>query len=53
MEPNEKFELMQKLLREIDEKRIIDTPMNETAFVYCTAYHSAIDDVMNILRKEL
>jgi hypothetical protein len=53
MEPNEKFELMQKLLREIDAIRITDTPINEMAFVYTTGYQSAIDDVMNILRKEL
>ena len=53
MEPSERFEFIQKLLREIDEIRLTDTPMNEMAFVYTTGYHSAIDDVMNILRKEL
>lgn len=56
MEPNEKFELIQKLLREVNELRLTveaQPPINEMAFVFLTGHASGLDDVMNLLRKEL
>jgi len=60
MEPTEKFELIQKLLREVNdlqltvEAQIGEQPLiNEMAFVFLTGHKAGIDDVMNILRKEL
>lgn len=60
MEANEKFDLIQKLLREVNELQVsIETeigeqpPINEMAFVFLTAHRAGIEDVMNILRKEL
>jgi len=60
MEPTEKFDLIQKLLREVNELQLtIETQIgeqpaiNEMAFVFLTGHKAGIDDVMNILRKEL
>jgi len=59
MEPNEtnepldKFDLIQSLLRGVNELRLEDTPMNELAFVYKEGHQQGIDDVMNLLRREL
>ena len=60
MEQSEKFELIQKLLREVNELQLtIETQIgeqptiNEMAFVFLTGHKAGIDDVMNILRKEL
>lgn len=47
------FELLQKLLRGVNELHVTDTPMNELAFVYKHGYDTAIDDVMNLIRREL
>jgi len=47
------FELLQKLLRGVNELRVIDTPMNELAFVYKHGYDTALDDVLNLIRREL
>jgi hypothetical protein len=52
-EPLDKFELIQKLLRGANELRLPDTPMNELAFVYKEGHQQGIDDVMNLLRREL
>ena len=51
--PIEKFELIQKLLRGVNELRLTDTPMNELAFVYKEGHQQGIDDAMNLLRREL
>ena len=51
--PISNFDLLQKLLRGVDELRVKDTPMNELAFVYKHGYDTAIDDVMNLIRREL
>jgi len=60
MEPSEKFDLIQKLLREVNELQLTvemqieeQPPINEMAFVFLTGHRAGIDDVMNILRKEL
>ena len=60
MEPNEKFDLIQKLLREVNELQLTveaqigeQPPINEMAFVFLTGYRAGIEDVMNVLRKEL
>lgn len=47
------FELLQKLLREVHKLYVTDTPMNELAFVYKHGYDTALDDVMNLIRREL
>lgn len=52
-EPISNFDLLQKLLRAVNELYIKDTPMNELAFVYKHGYDTAIDDVMNLIRREL
>ena len=56
MEPNEKFELIQKLLREVHDLQLTvesELPPNELAFVFLTGHRAGIEDVMNVLRKEL
>ena len=60
MEASEKFELIQKLLREVNdlqltvETQIGEQPsINEMAFVFLTGHKAGIEDVLNILRKEL
>lgn len=52
-EPLDKFELIQTLLRGVNELRLPNTPMNELAFVYKEGHEQGIDDVMNLLRREL
>lgn len=54
-EPSEesRFDFVMRLIREIEATRIKDTPMNELAFIYSEGHESAIDDTLNILRKEL
>lgn len=47
------FDLLQKLLRGVDELHMTDTPLNELAFVYKHGYDTALDDVMNLIRREL
>lgn len=47
------FELLQKLLRKINELRVTDEPMNELAFIYKAGFETAIDDVMNLIRREM
>jgi hypothetical protein len=51
--PIVKFEFIQKLLRGVNELRLPDTPLNELAFVYKEGHQQGIDDVMNLLRREL
>lgn len=56
MQPNEKFELIQTLLRKASELKLemnSESPANELAFVYLTGHAAGIDDVMNLLRREL
>ncbi len=52
-EPISNFDLLQKLLRSLSEMYVSDTPMNELAFVYKHGYDTAIDDAMNLIRREL
>lgn len=47
------FELLQKLLRKINELRVTDEPMNELAFIYKHGFETAIEDVMNLIRREM
>ena len=47
------FDLLQKLLRGVGELYMKDSPLNELAFVYKHGYDTAIDDVMNLIRREL
>ena len=47
------FDLLQKLLRGVNALYMTDTPMNELAFVYKHGYDTAINDVMNLIRREL
>jgi len=60
MEPSEKFDLIQKLLKEVNELQLTvemqigeQPSINEMAFVFLTGHKAGIDDVMNLLRKEL
>lgn len=53
MQSDERFELLQKLLREINELRITDTPINELAFIWKESNAQVLDDVMNLIRKEM
>jgi len=56
MEESEKFELIQTLLRNANELKLemnTEPPANELAFVYLTGHAAGIDDVMNLLRREL
>jgi hypothetical protein len=52
-EPVSTFDLLQKVLRNINELRLTDTPMNTLAMAYKEGYDTAIDDAMNIIRREL
>ncbi len=47
------FELLQKLLRGISELRITDTPFNNLAMIYKEGYETAIDDALNLIRREM
>lgn len=47
------FDLLQKLLRGVSDLYMKDSPLNELAFVYKHGYDTAIDDVMNLIRREL
>jgi len=56
MDESDKFELLQTLLRRANELKIeinAEPPPNELAFVYMTGHAAGIDDVMNLLRREL
>lgn len=56
MEESEKFQLLQTLLRQANELKLemmSDPPPNELAFVYLTGHSAGIDDVMNLMRREL
>jgi hypothetical protein len=56
MDESEKFELIQTLLRRANELKLemnAEPPANELAFVYVTGHSAGIDDVMNLLRREL
>lgn len=53
MESNERFDLLQKLLREINELHIEDMPMNDLAFVFKEGHEQALENAMNVIRKEL
>lgn len=47
------FEFISKLLREIEELRITDTPENELAFIFKEGHEVALNQALNALRKEL
>jgi hypothetical protein len=56
MDESDKFELLQTLLRRANELKLelnAEPPANELAFVYMTGHTAGIDDVMNLLRREL
>lgn len=48
-----RFDLLMRILRGIEELRIKDTPMNELAFVYHEGHELALDNALNVIRKEL
>jgi hypothetical protein len=47
------FEMLQKLIRAMEELRITDEPMNDLAYVYKEAHDQALNDALNIVRREL
>lgn len=47
------FEFIQKLLRSIEELRLQDVPLNGIALYYKEGHEAAIDDALNVLRREL
>jgi hypothetical protein len=51
--PEKTFDVLLRVLRGIEELRIHDTPMNDLALVYKEGHESALDNAMNIIRKEL
>lgn len=51
--PEKTFDVLMRVLRGIEELRIHDTPMNDLAEVYLSAHHQALDNAMNIVRREL
>lgn len=51
--PEKTFDVLMRVLRGMEELRIQDTPMNELAFVYREGHELALDNAMNIIRKEL
>lgn len=53
MTDNNRFDYIQKLLRSVNELRVQDTPLNELAFCYKEGHEQAINDVKNLLRREL
>lgn len=52
-QPNNDFDLLQKLLRNINALRLTDTPFNSLAMAYKEGYESAIEDALNVIRREL
>ena len=52
-EPEKTFDILMRVLRGIEELRLKDTPMNDLALVYKEGHESALDNAMNIIRKEL
>lgn len=51
--PEKTFDVLLRVLRGIEELRIQDTPMNDLAFIYKEGHEVALDNAMNIIRKEL
>lgn len=51
--PEKTFDVLLRVLRGIEELRIKDTPMNELAFTYKEGHELALDNAMNIIRREL
>ena len=47
------FELIQKLIRNVESERITDEPMNTLAILYKEGYETAIDNAVNQLRRDL
>jgi len=52
-QPDSTFDLLQKLLRNINNLRLTDVPMNTLAMAYKEGYDTAVDDSLNIIRREL
>lgn len=53
MEQINKFDYLQELLRKISSLEIADTPMNELAYVFKEGHMAAINDVLNLIRREM
>ena len=53
MEQINKFDFLQELLRKVDGLQIEDIPANELAFIYKEGHSSALNDVMNLIRREM
>lgn len=51
--PEKTFDVLLRVLRGIEELRIQDTPLNDLAFIYKEGHEVALDNAMNIIRKEL
>jgi hypothetical protein len=47
------YELIMKIIGNIEQTRMKDTPMNELAFVYKEGYEEGINLALNELRREL
>jgi hypothetical protein len=56
-EPNKedeaRFDFLMRMIREMQALRIPDTPTNEMSFIYKEGHESALDDALNVIRKEL
>lgn len=52
-EDEPRFDFLMRIIREIQALRIPDTPVNELAFIYKEGHESALDDALNVIRKEL
>lgn len=51
--PEKTFDVLLRVLRGIEKLRIQDTPLNDLAFIYKEGHEEALDNAMNIIRKEL
>ena len=47
------YELLMKVIANVESARWKDTPMNELAFVWKEGYENAIDNAISEIRKEL
>jgi len=47
------YEFIMKIIGNIEQKRMDDTPMNELAFVFKEGHEQGINDALNELRREL
>jgi hypothetical protein len=47
------YDFIMKVIGDIEQRRMNDTPMNELAFVFKEGHEQGINDALNELRKEL